>query len=515
MNRRRFLKYAGATATVVGASALGLDRVLNSNELISPGTTATQLPKHYLETNLNEIDPHLSRLIPALDTLRRFPESHYSSSDNLVDLKGALEGYLNGLDLLKQRLENLSKGIEAGREEWNRIHGGPSSSYDGMNWVGYKRRNAVIEELKRVSANTDRQHILAAFPPLHDSVRSIQETKDIIETDSFVRRNLEFNREIAKRYSYLTGIENFSPLDVPGNSGQAVANTARAEVSRQLGVQFEGSINTSVDKGAYAELLETMGMEHGPSFREIIQGDSSPMKYVELAHIVNVSRTARRAVADTLVNGIDTGVLQNVHLASHLVGPQVTAVHVGTIEDRFYGYPDEANYSLIPPNHLRMSELELAIEIMRRIPEFGYVTGNTSVPLYSSRDVWQSGKWNSEFAPIIFNIAMLSAGRLVFALGEYTLLKPRGIPFLGHTTNVIPSRGKLYRTQAWFLRGAALPEPLEQYAKHPFGNPNGNFLQGFYPFLSGSLTLFTYDPFTRKFTSLNDTNLGYNFEIPS
>jgi hypothetical protein len=43
LNRRRFLKYAGATAAVVGASALGLDTILDQGSLHPLSQTATQI----------------------------------------------------------------------------------------------------------------------------------------------------------------------------------------------------------------------------------------------------------------------------------------------------------------------------------------------------------------------------------------------------------------------------------------------------------------------------------------
>ena len=44
LDRRRFLKYAGATAAVVGASALGIDYVLRQPSSISPSATVIREP---------------------------------------------------------------------------------------------------------------------------------------------------------------------------------------------------------------------------------------------------------------------------------------------------------------------------------------------------------------------------------------------------------------------------------------------------------------------------------------
>lgn len=44
MNRRRFLKYVGVTAAVIGASALGLDYLVNNPQIPSQQTSQTQIP---------------------------------------------------------------------------------------------------------------------------------------------------------------------------------------------------------------------------------------------------------------------------------------------------------------------------------------------------------------------------------------------------------------------------------------------------------------------------------------
>jgi hypothetical protein len=43
LNRRRFLKYAGATAAVVGASALGLDHPVSNSQIASQQATHNQI----------------------------------------------------------------------------------------------------------------------------------------------------------------------------------------------------------------------------------------------------------------------------------------------------------------------------------------------------------------------------------------------------------------------------------------------------------------------------------------
>ncbi len=502
LDRRRFLKVATATAAIAGASALGLDRFLNTNKL-RPTTTATQPVRSYLETNLVEIDPSLRTLIPALDTLRRFPESFYSDPKNRETLRSSMDDYRNGLALLRQRLADLANRSDASKEQWNKIHSQISPEYDGLNWVGFTKRNAIIDLLSKITTNSQMIEIIKTIPQIDYCLTAVDESERIARTDdSTILRNISFNKSVGERYSYLDGKKFF--YYIPGNEGQLTAYTARTEIVRQLGVHFSGSTVSSVDESAYRELLLTMDEKHRISFEEIVAADKSPYKNAELAHIVNVSRKAKNPVADVLANGIDTGTIRNVHLASHLVGPQVTPRHVGTVEDRFYGWPDKYNYSLIPPDHLSLSEIELAMEIFRRMPKFGYVT-ETPPSLHSSKDTWESGNANSNRIPIIFNSAMLSAGRLAFALGEYTLqYNLAGLVFQGHYRMLIPIRNSLMNVLGYSGR---FLEPLDEYAKR-----TGFFYQGFYPFLSGSLTLFIYDPVERKFTFLNDEKFGYSFE---
>jgi len=77
LDRRKFLRYAGATAAVVGASAIGLDYIVNSPQIPSQQTSETQIPTSSRPASANV-------------------SSTLSSSAQLVSLQGKLFFDYNG-----------------------------------------------------------------------------------------------------------------------------------------------------------------------------------------------------------------------------------------------------------------------------------------------------------------------------------------------------------------------------------------------------------------------------------
>lgn len=101
MNRRRFLKYAGATAAVVGASALGLDylsspqpRIPNatfssiSSSLVSSHTSTIESTSSVLPpSTLSDLDDPNSGSPELADELRKLPEFHENTQESKIALQ--------------------------------------------------------------------------------------------------------------------------------------------------------------------------------------------------------------------------------------------------------------------------------------------------------------------------------------------------------------------------------------------------------------------------------------------
>jgi len=511
----------GSTIFVGGALAALNSRLFSSDYsdgiLTSTQTRTPTQVEPYLQTNLTEIDPSLAILIPLLDTLRRFRGDYYSTPKNGETLKKTIEEYRTGLTILRQRLLTLAKGIEADskewekiRQEWNKTHAGTAAKYHGMGWVGYVNMNKIMQELAKVTVENRNASYMDpdSLNLVVDSLTAVEESENIISVDKFIQKQIESDDQVYERYK-----NTFYALEIqkPGVASKASAIASIAEISRQFSVHFSGSSNASLDNQQLEKLLVALGGEYAERFMRIYEKDESTFKRVELAHIINASRNTRefqlatQAVASTLINGLDFGSIKSMRHAAHLIGPQVTPRHVGTIDDRFFGYPDKYNFTLLPDDYKKMSTLKLIEEIAQRMPNFSYV--GTILNTYSSKEPWINKRWSSSYVPILFGIALSSAGRIVFYLGEYPLTKEVSGQGL-HYTFIVEENNNLYRGTS--LSYDQLENPRYQSLSRFIRSRKDYFFEFAYPFLSGSANLFLIDE-NQKITELPNT--GYNISL--